>query len=106
MHGKPPFHRLLPLVPHISPFIYFAFGALILSLAYMPKFYGSLFGHGISYWLGKISFSFYLTHLALLTTIAWVISRPMGGTAGLSQTHSSSRPARFCALPSALYVMN
>jgi peptidoglycan/LPS O-acetylase OafA/YrhL len=59
--------------PIASPFIYLAFGTLILSLAYMPKFYGTLFGRGVSFWLGKISFSFYLTHLMVLNITVWIL---------------------------------
>jgi peptidoglycan/LPS O-acetylase OafA/YrhL len=54
--------------------IYLGFGMLVLGLAYTPRFYSTAIGTGVVYWLGQISFSFYLTHWIIVRATQWIVA--------------------------------
>jgi peptidoglycan/LPS O-acetylase OafA/YrhL len=54
--------------------VYLGFGLIVLSLAYTPRFYGKMIGTGVVYWLGQISFSFYLTHWIIVRGTQWIVA--------------------------------
>jgi peptidoglycan/LPS O-acetylase OafA/YrhL len=62
------------LLPTLRFMIYSGLALLILSLAYNPKLFGVLFGKGVIFWLGKVSFSLYLLHLMFLRFALWMLS--------------------------------